>query len=382
VTTTRKLNRIRSMTIPGGEVIRQGLTLARCARFALITFLLGPVFAAAQAPAPLWTFAVSGDSRNCGDFVMPAIAAKVRAEGDTFYWHLGDFRWISQPDEDLIAMQPAGHQLNLQVYQGLAWDDFLTHQIASFGSLPVFLGRGNHENVAPMTREGYVAKFSSFLNRPEIAAQRITDGAAAAPPGPWYHWTQGWVDFITLDNASKEEFTAAQLKWLRFVLDRDLAPNSGVRAIVVGMHEALPHSTGSEHAMDDWENGERTGELVYTWLYDAQVAGKHVYVIASHSHYYSPGIFNTQYWKQYSNQVLPGLIIGSAGARRYQLPKSADKEARTHIYGFMQGAVQEDGSIVFALHELSEDDLNQARWPSAPPAAIHDCFVNNAEPSQ
>ena len=50
-----------------------------------------------------WTFAVSGDSRNCGDFVMPAIAAKVKAEHDAFYWHLGDFRWISHPDQDLLV---------------------------------------------------------------------------------------------------------------------------------------------------------------------------------------------------------------------------------------------------------------------------------------
>ena len=361
------------------SLLRQRLVRALAVCVASCGFLVAVRPASAQAPTPLWTFAVSGDSRNCGDFVMPAIAAKVKAEGDTFYWHLGDFRYISSPDEDLLAMRP---DLKREDYQNLAWDDFLAHQMASFGSLPVFLGRGNHENISPITRDGYIAKFSSFLDRPEIAAQRITDGSAAAPLGPWYHWTQGWVDFITLDNASQEEFSTAQLKWLRFVLDRDLAPNSGVRAIVVGMHEALPHSTGSEHAMDDWDLGERTGSLVYTWLYDAQTAGKHVYIIASHSHYYSPGIFNTPYWKQYSNQVVPGFIIGSAGARRYPLPKSADKDALTHIYGFMQGAVQADGSISFALHELTEDDMNEARWKDAPLEAIHNCFINNAEPDR
>jgi hypothetical protein len=377
--TVRTLNKIRLATVNGGDAFRHSLNLASRACFVLSLLAHVPASSMAQAPTPLWTFAVSGDSRNCGDFVMPAIAAKVKAEGDTFYWHLGDFRKISDPDEDLMAMRPDGHELKTPDYQAIAWDDFLTHQMAPFGSMPVFLGRGNHEAVSPMTREGYIAKFSSFLDRPEIAAQRITDGSSAAPLGPWYHWTQGWVDFISLDNASKEEFTTAQLKWLRFVLDHDLASNSGIRAIVVGMHEALPHSTGSEHAMDDWEIGEQTGELVYTWLYDAQAAGKHVYVIASHSHYYSPRIFNTPYWKQYSNQVLPGLIIGSAGAQRYQLPKSADKDARTHIYGFMRGAVEADGSIDFALQEITESDMNQARWPDAPQDAIHDCFVNNFE---
>jgi len=37
--------------------------------------------------------------------------------------------------------------------------------MAAFGSFPLFLGRGNHETVKPMTREGYVEKFSSFLDR-------------------------------------------------------------------------------------------------------------------------------------------------------------------------------------------------------------------------
>ena len=77
--------------------------------------------------------------------------------------------------------------------------------------------------------------------------------------------------------------------------------------------------------MDDWDLRLRTGELVYTWFYDAQAAGKHVYLFASHSHYYSPNIYDTPYWKGVPNEVVPGLIIGSAGARRYQLPKTAKK---------------------------------------------------------
>jgi hypothetical protein len=311
--------------------------------------------------------------------VMPAIATSVKAEHDAFYWHLGDFRWMSNQDQDLMAMLPPGKELSLDEYHRIAWDDFLTHQIESFGSFPVFLGRGNHETVPPMTRDGYIAKFRTILDRPEIAAQRKADGADAGPVGPWYHWTHEGVDFITLDNASKDEFSDAQLRWLRGVLDRDLAPGSGIRAIVAGMHEALPHSTGAEHAMDDWDLGERTGDKVYTWFYDAQAAGKRVYLIASHSHYYSPNIYNTLYWKQYSNRVVPGLIIGLAGAHRYALPKTAAKESKTHIYGYMQGQVEADGHIDFKLHELSEDDLVKSRWPNAPLDAIHECVVNNAD---
>jgi hypothetical protein len=346
----------------------------------LLTFAaLAPPIAGAQTAASPWTFAVSGDSRNCGDFVMPAIAAKVKSEGDLFYWHLGDFRWIAQPDQDMQAMEPAGSNRSLADYQQRAWDDFLEHQIASFGSLPVFLGRGNHEAIKPMTRAGYIAEFSSFLTRPEIEAQRKADGDGGAAVEPWYHWTRDGVDFITLDNASHDEFSEAQLRWLRAVLDRDLAPDSGIRAIVAGMHEALPQSTSSDHGMDDWDLGKRTGELVYTWLFDAQAAGKHVYLLASHSHFYSPNIFNTPYWRQHSGNVLPGIIIGSAGAHRYRLPPDADKASRTNVYGYLQGTVQDDGSIDFVLHELSEDDLVQSKWPNAPLDAIHECSIHNSD---
>ena len=347
-------------------------------RSLLALFLFAAGSAVAQTSGTTWSFAVSGDSRNCGDFVMPAIASSVKAENDVFYWHLGDFRWLSTPDQDLVAMQFAGSEPSRDEYLRVAWDDFLTHQMASFGTMPVFLGRGNHETVAPMTREAYVTKFKAFLDRPEIKAQREADGADGAPVGPWYHWVHNGVDFITLDNASRDEFSNEQMKWLRGVLDRDLAPNSGIRAIVAGMHEALPHSRGAEHAMDDWAQGEQTGDLVYTWFYDAQAAGKHVYLFASHSHYYSPNIFNTPYWKQYTKSVVPGIIIGSAGARRYRLPPDAEKSARDHIYGYVQGTVRPDGEIDFKLHELSEDDLAKSRWPNAPLAAIHECYVNNA----
>ncbi len=326
-----------------------------------------------------WTFAVSGDSRNCGDFVMPAIAARVQAEKDAFYWHLGDFRWMSHPDQDLLAMQPAGATLEESAYRQMAWDDFLTHQIATFGSFPVFIGRGNHETVPPMTRAGYVEKFSALLSRPEILAQNKADGSYAAPLGPWYHWTRDGVDFITMDNSSKDEFTDEQMRWLHAVLQHDLAPHSGIRAIVAGMHEALPHSTGKEHAMDDWQRGEDTGDQVYEWMYEAQQKGMHVYLIASHSHYYSPDIYDTAYWNERGKPVVPGLIIGSAGAHRYKIPATAKPGAKTMIYGYVQGTVHPDGVIDFALRELGEAELMKVKWPNAPDAAVHECYVHNGE---
>lgn len=341
----------------------------------LTAIALLPQLGRAQQTTTDWTFAVSGDSRNCGDFVVPAIASKVKAEKDTFYWHLGDFRLMSGVDEDLQSMQPAGKELKKAEYVPIAWDDFLAHQMASFGDFPVFLGRGNHEAVKPMTRDGYIQKFQAYLNRPEIVAQRKADGTETVES--WYHWTENGVDFVTLDNADKDQFSDAQLKWLRGVIDRDLSADSGIKAIVVGMHESLPHSNSSDHAMDDWDLGIRTGEIVYRWLFDAQAAGKHLYVISSHSHYYSPNIYKTAYWTQYTKTVLPGTIIGSAGAHRYALPRNADKQSKWKVYGFLQGTVHGDGTIDFQLHELSEEDLVKAKWPEAPLEKIHWCYEHN-----
>ena len=367
--------------------MKRQLSSPRLILFAVAAFA---VTAGAQSTNNTWTFAVSGDSRDCGDFVVPAIAAKVKAEKDLFYWHLGDFRKISKQDQDLVSMLPPNPPLTLEAYQKIAWDDFLTHQTASFGHLPVYLARGNHEAIAPMTRDGYITKFSSFLNRPEIVAQRKIDEAAEVKVDanydgkalfgtqPWYHFIRNGVDFITLDNADYDEFSIGQMRWLRTVLNLDLAPNSGIRSIVVGMHEALPNSTSIDHGMNDWAQGTHTGATVYTWLYDANAAGKHVYVIASHSHFYSPNIFYTYYWfEYYAKTMLSGWIIGAAGAQRYVLPSGADQNSKTNIYGYMQGTVHPDGTIDLALHEVNENDLIESKWPNAPLAAIKDCVDNN-----
>jgi hypothetical protein len=50
--------------------------------FVIVALAIAPASSMGQANQSTWSFAVSGDSRNCGDFVMPAIAAKVKAEKD------------------------------------------------------------------------------------------------------------------------------------------------------------------------------------------------------------------------------------------------------------------------------------------------------------
>src|SRR5450759_3371230 len=111
--------------------------------------------------AASWKFAVSGDSRNCGDIVMPAIAQGVRRDGAAFYWHLGDYRAIYTFDEDYLHIHPAS---TISDYLAAAWPDFIQHQLKPFGDLAVFLAMGNHEMISPLTREKYVAQFADWLD--------------------------------------------------------------------------------------------------------------------------------------------------------------------------------------------------------------------------
>src|SRR2546428_9614954 len=102
-------------------------------------FLLSFGAAVAQTPGAPWKFVVGGDSRNCGDVVMPAVAAGAVSEGAAFYWHLGDFRALYDFDADLLqARRTAGETKPLAIadYQKAAWDDFLQSQIAPFGPMP------------------------------------------------------------------------------------------------------------------------------------------------------------------------------------------------------------------------------------------------------
>src|SRR5213592_3295771 len=102
---------------------------------------------ALPAAAESWKFAIAGDSRNCGDVVMPNVAAGAKADKAVFYWHLGDFRALYAFDEDMVKLAKTPYNINS--YFAAAWPDFIRNQIAPFTPLPVYLGIGNHELVPP-----------------------------------------------------------------------------------------------------------------------------------------------------------------------------------------------------------------------------------------
>ncbi len=337
--------------------------------------------AGAQAPpAPVWKFAVSGDSRNCGDVVMPAVAASVLKSGASFYWHLGDFRAIYDFDEDMAppaSLHLDSHHLNIISYLTKAWPDFVEHQLRPFGNLEIFLGIGNHETIFPQTRAAYLAQFEPYLDTARLRGQRERDRDAGGPR-TYYHWVMhGSVDFISLDNASGNAFDEAQMAWVRARLAED-RKSPAITTVVAGMHEAMPGSKGLSHSMCDSPAGIRGGREVYGLLWDLHQAGKQVYTLASHSHFVMDDVYRTPYWK---DRVLPGWIVGAAGAVRYRLPpgQTGATIARTDVYGYLLATVMSDGTIRFAFQEISLDDLRLANAGKMPDSLVHWCYAENKD---
>ena len=330
-----------------------------------------------------WYFAVSGDSRNCGDVVMPAIAEDALKHDVSFYWHLGDLRLIAGPDQDFIEQRVVkGKPTNIAIYQKEAWDDFIANQIKPWGEVPFYLGIGNHETTPPKTRAMFIEKFGEYLNRSDLRDQRLKDDSTATEPKAYFHWVRDGVDFISLDNATAEQFDSAQMKWFAGVLERD-AKDDLIHTLVVGMHKALPESISFSHSMNETPAGTESGRQAYRMLLKLQNdSHKNVYVLASHSHFFMDGIYNTDYWRS-NGGVLPGWIVGTAGAERYPLPDNTGdaKAAKTNVYGYLMATVNPEGepagTIKFKFEELKENDIPKDVVQRFTPKFVHECFAGN-----
>ena len=349
-----------------------------------------------QGADGVWRFAISGDSRNCGDVVMPAIAKSALERHVLFYWHLGDFRLGTGIDEDM--QQPAAPQLSLDDYHKKAWDDFIAHEVDPFGALDVRLGIGNHELYMHgpadadrnLSHAEFITKFSKWMG-----------GSSTA----YYHWKFRHIDFIYLDNSTAEGFEKAQLTWLQDLLDADAA-DSAVHAVVAGMHRALPNSLACAHSMNgdsppptatdadkkkleesnrvSTESGREAYADLVRWK---KQTNKPVYVLASHSHLVvMEKVYDTPYWQNPSHGgvVLPGWIVGTAGARRYPLPSELmtrnDVLAKTYSYGYLLATVHPDGQIAVEYKELTEDDVPSDVATRFGKPFLDFCFLANRIP--
>ncbi len=321
-----------------------------------------------------WRFVVSGDSRNCGDIVMPAIAAGAKADGAAFFWHLGDDRAIYDFDQDYRALHP---KASISQYEAQAWPDFIKHQLDPFGNMPVYLAIGNHETIPPKSRIDWVSQFADWLMNPAIQAQRLADDPSDHQLRSYYHWIEHGVDFVTLDNATADQFDEPQLAWLQKVLDRDTT-NAALHTVVLGMHEALPDSISSGHSMNESPTGTQSGRLVYSELLKLQRAsGKHVYVLASHSHFVMSDVYATAC--RTPQDVLPGWIVGTAGAVRYRLPKDLAGSGvhQTDVYGYVMATVAADGDIQFEFKQIDPSQIPAATVKEFTEPVVDACFNDN-----
>lgn len=357
------------------------LSKSRALPAILLSFLF-PLLTPAQTGTEL-RFAVSGDSRNCGDVVMPAIAAGATRDGAAFYWHLGDLRNLYDFDIDLTrrpSLLESGKSLSISDYQNSAWQDFIDSQTTAFGSMPFFLGVGNHELAPPKTRNDFIIQFADWLDSPVLRDQRLKDQPSDHKLKTYYHWIRNGVDFIYLDNASPDQFDAGQIKWFESVLQR-AAANPDIHSLVVGMHVALPEGLASGHSMNDSPQGNDSGRRVYTDLLKLRHdSSKEVYLLASHSHFFMANIFNTRYWREHGG-ILPGWIVGTAGAVRYRLPAGADQasEAKTNVYGYLLGTVNADSTVRFDFREIKEQDVPAPVVSRFGHVLVHQCFAENHE---
>ena len=346
----------------------------------------------------VWYFAVSGDSRDCGDLIMPKIARSIRNRRATtpvqFYWHLGDLRANYRIDCDIAKRaNPAFNCLpekrnpneitaaEKRRYLKIAWADFIQNQARPFArnGVQFFLGMGNHELGTfrlgggvekTFTRDEFRLTFRPWLAQSRIERQRRADrrrGISSRSGDTFYHFVRGGVDFIYLDNADANVgFSGEQIEWLSKILAADAADKS-VRTIVVGMHAALPRSSSRGHAMDATCPSLCSGTTVYDMLQRAQES-KHVYVFASHSHFFEEDIYNTE---EHAGKVLPGWIIGTGGAEQYR-----DKI----MYGYLQVGVRSDGTLDTKFVEVTRADPPQAAGTGAEQLTDF-CFESNKKPS-
>jgi hypothetical protein len=241
-----------------------------------------------------------------------------KTAGALFYWHLGGLRALFQIDQEYAGLHrkdPEG--LSMDVYRRGAWDDFQQNQVVPFAPLPFFRGIGNHETIGK-TQEQFIAQFRKLLDSEPIRRQREADDPNDHTVRTYYHWREPGTDLINLDNATSV-FDQAQLAWAMKVITAD-ETNPNIKLLLVRMRESLPDSYSLDHSMNQGSDQGASGRAVYRRLLEFhQKSGKPVHVFSSHSHYYLADVYNTQTW-QNDGGVLPGTLIGTAGAQHYSVP--------------------------------------------------------------
>ncbi len=64
------------------------------------------------------------------------------------------------------------------------------------------MGIGNHEVIPPKNEDAFKRHFYDWLNLPALQQAIVNGSENRLQPEAYFHWIQGGVDFIYLDNAS------------------------------------------------------------------------------------------------------------------------------------------------------------------------------------
>ncbi|HYT31659.1 MAG TPA: hypothetical protein VEO37_03625, partial [Thermoanaerobaculia bacterium] len=142
----------------------------------------------------------------------------------------------------------------------------------------------------------------------------------------------------------------------------------------------LPDSRASGHSMSEFPQAEVSGRRAYADLLQAKAAGKKVYVLSSHSHFYMTNLFDTPYWRAHGG-VLPGWLIGTTGAIRYPLPAGVaeGETARTNVYGYLLATVALDWSIGFEFKEIRRAEIPPETLTRYSAPFVDQCFEGNRQ---
>ena len=218
---------------------------------ALVSFL--PRQAPAQ-PAS-WYFAVSGDSRDCGDLVMPKIARMIETRRGqapaTFYWHLGDFRRMYETDCDILkkdnpaagckSPRPEGVPGSdaMGRYVDAAWDilwraSWRSRRPAGFLGSATTSSRRAHPRRLPAQVPALADASRSFQRQKDYptaaAATRTTTSSAAA-----------WIS----SRSTMPAVPSTRIRWSGSAGCSPPTPGTGCRAIAVGLHAAFLTANGA-----------------------------------------------------------------------------------------------------------------------------------------
>ena len=177
------------------------------------------------------------------------------------------------------------------------------------------------------------------------------------------------MDFINLDNATRESVRRGPAGLVRKNSARRCGESRRFARSLSAMHEALPESISKDHSMDESEGGTETGLRVYADLLKArQKNHKRVYVLASHSHYFMDGTFNTEYWRKHGGSPA-GMDHRDRRRRALQIAtrcgrRKCRRDQRLRISARQGGAARAESDSYSSA--LDESDV-----PAADQRALH-----------